>query len=116
MLLKFLRNHWDRASAVAAFIAGGVALLLGWLGISDTVYPAEQLPYVISGGCVGLFVLGLGVTQWLSSDLRDEWRQLQDIKELLRSDASTDHAPITEDGRPVKEMIATPPQRWARTS
>jgi hypothetical protein len=30
----------------------------------------------------GLFALALGATLWLSADLRDEWRKLDDIYQL----------------------------------
>jgi hypothetical protein len=60
-----------------------VALIVGWLGISGTAYPAEQNPYIISGGLVGVFLLGLGAMLWLSADLRDEWRKLDAIDRHL---------------------------------
>ena len=80
--VTWLRVQWDRAFAVAAFVGGLVALLLGWLGISDALYVVEQLPYLISGGLVGLFLLGLGAVLWISADLRDEWRELRGLREL----------------------------------
>jgi hypothetical protein len=48
--------------------------------VSDTAFPAEQIPYVVSGGLVGVFLLGLGAVLWLSADLRDEWRKLDAIE------------------------------------
>lgn len=80
--LTWLRVQWDRAAAGAAFVAGLVALGLGWLGISDSLYVVEQLPYLISGGLLGLFLLGLGAVLWISADLRDEWRELRGLREL----------------------------------
>ena len=81
-ILTWLRVQWDRAAAGAAFLAGLVALGLGWLGISDSLYVVEQLPYLISGGLVGLFLLGFGAVMWISADLRDEWRELRGLREL----------------------------------
>jgi hypothetical protein len=87
-LLNYVRNQWDRVAAWVFVIAGALALLTGWLGISRTAYPAEQNPYIISGGLVGIFLLGLGGVLWLSADLRDEWRKLDGIERQLRdSDA-----------------------------
>ncbi|WP_019873774.1 hypothetical protein [Sporichthya polymorpha] len=80
--LSWLRVQWDRAAAGSAFVAGLVALVLGWMGISDALYVVEQLPYLISGGLVGLFLLGLGAVLWISADLRDEWRELRALREL----------------------------------
>ena len=81
--MRWLRNQWDRSAAVVALAAGAVALLVGWIGSSDTVYPAQQIPFLISGGLVGVVLVGIGATMWLSADLRDEWRKLDEIHEIL---------------------------------
>lgn len=80
---QWLRLGWDRAGAWACVVLGAVALVIGWIGVSDKLYTAEQVPYVISAGFGGLFLLGLGGILWLSADLRDEWTQLDKIEELL---------------------------------
>lgn len=82
-LRRWLTTQWDRATAVAAVAVGGVALALGWYGMSDKAFPAAQLPYLVSGGMVGLFALGIGATLWLSADLRDEWRKLDGIEQRM---------------------------------
>lgn len=84
---QWLRLGWDRAGAWACVVLGAVALVLGWIGVSDKLYTAEQVPYVISAGFGGLFLLGLGGILWLSADLRDEWTQLDKIEELLATQA-----------------------------
>ena len=78
--LSWIRAQYDRVGAVVAVVAGAVALLLGWLGASNTPYPPEQIPYLISGAALGIFLLGLGATLWLSADLRDEWRKLDRLE------------------------------------
>ena len=82
-LVKYARNQWDRIGAWLCVIGGAVALLVGYLGVSDTLNTGEQLPYVVSGGMVGLFLLGLGALLWLSADLRDEWRKLDELDQRL---------------------------------
>jgi hypothetical protein len=84
---QWLRLGWDRAGAWACVVLGAVALIVGWIGVSDKLYTAEQVPYVISAGFGGLFLLGLGGILWLSADLRDEWTQLDKIEELLAAQA-----------------------------
>ena len=88
--LSWVRDQWDRVSAVVLVAVGALALLLGWLGISDALLPAEQLPYLLSGGLVGVFLLGLGATLWLSADLRDEWRKLDRLEEIVLGQAEAD--------------------------
>ncbi|MGH9036537.1 MAG: hypothetical protein ACRD0O_12310 [Acidimicrobiia bacterium] len=75
-LATWLKVQWDRALAVVAAAAGLVALFVGWTRASGTVETAHHVPYLISGGLLGIFLLGVGVTLWLSADLRDEWRAL----------------------------------------
>jgi hypothetical protein len=82
-LVNYLRNQWDRVGAWLCVIGGAVALLVGYLGVSGTLDTGEQLPYVVSGGMVGLFLLGLGAFLWVSADLRDEWRKLDAIDRHL---------------------------------
>ena len=84
----WVRQQWDRFAGWVSIAVGAIAMLLGWLGVTDTAYPAEQLPYILSGGVFGLFLLGLGGVLLLSADLRDEWRKLDDIEEAIRSSSS----------------------------
>ena len=82
-LKNYLRCQWDRAGAVACLAVGVVALIVGYVGVSGTRDTADQIPYVVSGGMVGLFLLGAGVMLWLSADMRDEWRKLDAIDQHL---------------------------------
>jgi hypothetical protein len=82
-VLKILRFQWDRVSAWAAIAAGALTLVLGWVGASREVLPAAQIPYIISGGLGGVFLLGLGAVLLFSADLRDEWRQLREMNVRL---------------------------------
>lgn len=81
-LMTWVRNQWDRVGAWVLVALGGVALVLGWVGVTGTPYTFEQIPYVISGGLGGLFLLGVGAMLWISADLRDEWRKLDRLLEL----------------------------------
>ena len=88
-LMNFLRSQWDRAGAWFAIALGALALIIGWLGVSGTGFVFEQLPYVVSGGIGGLFLLGLGGSLLLSADLRDEWRKLDAIERHLAAHRSS---------------------------
>ena len=78
-LFLWMTTQWDRAIAVGLTLLGLIAAFLGWRGASDALLPSEQIPYLASGGILGLFALGAGATLWLSADMRDEWRKLDDI-------------------------------------
>lgn len=100
---KWLRVAWDRAAALAVIAIGAVVLVVGWIGVSGEAYPAKQLPFIISGGIGGVFLLGVGALFWLSSDLRDEWTKLDRIEEALVRLADT---PLVE--RDVLTAAAAP--------
>lgn len=81
--MTFLRTQWDRVGAWVCIAGGAIVLLLGWWGISGTTNVGRQLPYIISGGLFGVFLLGVGGLLWVSADLRDEWRELWAIRDAL---------------------------------
>jgi hypothetical protein len=67
-----------------------VAVILGWIGVSGGDLPSKQLPYLVSGGIGGLYILGVAAVLWLSGDLRDEWSRLGEIKTMLSGLTATD--------------------------
>jgi hypothetical protein len=44
----------------------------------------------------GLFLLGVGATVWISADLRDEWRKLDELADLLSDRAEPEPAVASE--------------------
>jgi hypothetical protein len=97
-VMKWIRNQWDRVTAVGLMAAAALAMLAGWFGVSRSAYPAESMPYIVSGGFFGLLLIGIGAVLWLSADLRDEWRKLDGIEQAWR-DATI--------GRPAETPAAT---------
>lgn len=87
-ILKVLRVQWDRGLAVGAALGGLIVLLCGYIGISGTPHVAYQLPYLISCGAFGIFLLGIAAVSWISADLRDEWYELQTMRGLLEEDVA----------------------------
>jgi hypothetical protein len=84
--LRFARLQWDRVGAVLALVVGFVVLLLGYAGTSDTEFVAEQVPYLISGGLMGLFFVAIAAVLWISADQRDEWRELRNLADAVRQE------------------------------
>ena len=98
-----LRLGWDRLSAAILIAVGAVAVVLGWIGVSGADLPSKQLPYLVSGGIGGLYILGVAAVLWLSGDLRDEWSRLGEIKTVLGALAETDL--VDEGGLGVVEPL-----------
>jgi len=83
--------------AGAAMVVVGVpVIVLGWYGASRTPYVFEQVPYLISGGLLGLALALLGgffyFAYWLTRQIQETRRQteqtgkaLTEIRDLLAS-------------------------------
>ena len=109
-LKTWLRAQWDRVLGAGAVLTGLVAILLGYRGVSRTPFPAEQIPYVISGAVIGIALIGIGLTSWLSADLRDEWRKLDRLERRLDGSETPLAEPAAE---PTAERPGTPPAEGA---
>lgn len=83
----WLRAEWDRVLGFACIGAGGLLVLVGYLGASDSIHTPEALSYLISGGIGGLFLLGAGAMLLVSADLHDEWRKLDRLEDAFRTGA-----------------------------
>ncbi len=95
--------------ALVAGVVGAVALLIGYFGVSDTLDPAKQLPYLISGGIGGLFLLGLAAALLFSADLG---ATRADIAQLRDSVADLSDQ-IAELQASLDEPVAAPAPRRA---
>lgn len=113
-LLTWVRTQWDRAAALGVLTAGLFALLLGWLGVSNNGNVAKALPYVVSGGLLGIFLMGVAATLWLSADLRDEWRELHGIRLALRE--QLDRSVMPANGRTASDAVVSSPAELLPTS
>ena len=83
--MGYLKAHSDKIAAWLAIAAGVIALAVGWRGVWHTLVTARQIPYVVSGGIAGVFLLGLGAVLWVSSDLRQERDRLDAAAQHLQT-------------------------------
>jgi hypothetical protein len=58
--------------AIALVVLGMIGVLVAWFGISGTLDPGEQMPYLASGGIGGAALIAIGVTVYIS------WEHVQD--------------------------------------
>jgi hypothetical protein len=77
--------------AGVAVVAGAAAITIGYLGIRNESNVALQMPYVLSGGITGVFLLGLGATLAFATwflDLTRSQREVVNSIEELRVDTA----------------------------
>ena len=97
-LVRLIRLQWDRSLAIVLAVSAGVMLFVGWLRVSDGIVVTQQLPYVVSAGLGGIFLLGIAATLWLSADFRDEWRALENLAERGRPSVGDGDTTLVEAG------------------
>lgn len=56
-------------AGLALPVIGLVVIGIGWWGASGTAYPAEQLPYVVSGGLGGIALVVIGAAVFVRYSL-----------------------------------------------
>jgi hypothetical protein len=56
-------------AGLALPVIGLVVIGIGWWGVSGTAYPAEQLPYLVSGGIVGMSLVVIGAAVFVRYSL-----------------------------------------------
>jgi hypothetical protein len=95
-IVRYLRLQWDRAGAVIALVLAVVVLGAGYVGTARTEYIAGQIPYLISGGLVGMMLVTVAAVLWISADLRDEWRVMHRQNEALRQEQLDRRVALTE--------------------
>lgn len=80
--LAFPRRR--RLGIAGAFaLAGLLAIVLGWIGVSGTRDIADQLAYIASGGVLGLFFLGVGAAILVSDFVMEFERGLAALDRKL---------------------------------
>jgi hypothetical protein len=86
----------DRAQLIvggALAVLGLVAILIGWMGASKSGFEFEQIPYLISGGLLGLALCFLGgfvyFAYWVTRLVRESRAQSDRAAELLDRIAET---------------------------
>ena len=73
--------RWVMIPASVAVIAGFNFMIFGWIGASRTYRQIEQIPYLISGGLIGLALVFLGGLMLASVFWVVVMRKLQDESE-----------------------------------
>jgi hypothetical protein len=91
-------------------LLGLAAILLGWVGASRSILMEEQVPYLISGGLLGLALAFIGATtllaQWVLVLVRE-----QRSREVARR---RDHEQLLERIDALTSALSSPPRRSSR--
>jgi hypothetical protein len=106
-------KKWASSSPVSAgvglVVAGFIALFLAWNGAAGKDYVEGQLPYMISGGLVGIALVGAGLTVVNVQARRADQVELLNKLEVLLELRADEQAP-TAPAR-GRQLSAAKPRR-----
>ncbi|MGH2783861.1 MAG: hypothetical protein ACRDJ1_01225 [Actinomycetota bacterium] len=81
-------ERWLMIIGGGGVVVGLLAIILGWVGASRTPYVFEQLPYMISGGLLGLAFAVVGglfyFGYWVTQQIQETRRQADETGDALR--------------------------------
>ncbi len=102
-----------QAIAIALIVLGMIGVVVAWFGISGTLDPGEQMPYLASGGIGGAALIAVGVMMYVS------WEHVQDravlgvllqrleAVEAALGDIVIDHEPDSRATSPRRSSAGT---------
>jgi len=77
---------WRRARPWVGWgfaLLGGLALFLGWYGVSGEALTAKQLPYLVSGGLTGIGLLVLAAVFLATDDIHRQLARVDDLERKI---------------------------------
>jgi hypothetical protein len=77
-----------RLLGIVFWMAGGVVITFGWMGMAELAYVDGQMPYLVSGGAAGLALILVGSTLVVTAAVTDAAeRTARRTAELLKQAA-----------------------------
>jgi hypothetical protein len=90
---------WRQAAGGALVVLGMLGIIIAWFGVSGTLDPGEQMPYISSGGFGGAALIAVGVTMLISFEhtrdrdaLAEVLEELDELRQRLDSQGSAGRA------------------------
>lgn len=107
---------WRQAAGAVALIAGVIAVFVAWFGVSGTLDPGKQMPYLVSGGLGGAALIAVGMTLFLSLEHAQDRAALGEVLDRLEAlERRIDGGPISRQPQESTNGTRGPRAASART-
>jgi hypothetical protein len=80
-----MKKDWRELPAVGSVVLGGIAIVAGWIGVSQNNDVYEQLPYFFSGGIGGLACLLAALGFSIAHNRTKDRARIDELNEHLRA-------------------------------
>jgi uncharacterized membrane protein len=97
--------RWMLVPGSVAVLLGFVVMTLGWVGASHTARQIEQIPYLISGGLIGLALVVLGgilLAATFSAAVLRKVQEEADTRAAAHTTDLADRIAALEQGTPTR--------------
>lgn len=109
---------WRQALGIGLIALGTISVVVAWWGVSGTLDPGKQMPYISSGGFGGAILIAIGVTLLSSFEHARDRAALEVV--LDRLDAIDERLSTMESARISQEetidLSEDAPKRNVRAS
>jgi multisubunit Na+/H+ antiporter MnhG subunit len=80
-----MKRDWRELAAAAFVVLGGIVMVVGWVGVSQSNEVYEQLPYLFSGGLGGLACILIGLGLYVARNHARHQARIDALNEHLRA-------------------------------
>jgi hypothetical protein len=112
----FVATFWPFVLGTLLIAGGLVAIVIGWIGASGTVYVGLQIPYLLSGGLLGLALVVLGSALMIVHVLARQARLTRRLLAYVEFGVGLGQARETDDGSspagPGTVLVVEGGARW----
>jgi hypothetical protein len=82
---QLMKKDWRELAVAGLAVLGGIALIAGWVGVSQNNEPYEQLTYLFTGGVGGLACLLAALGLHLDRGRAADRARIDELNDHLRS-------------------------------
>lgn len=80
-----MKKDWRELGAIAFVVLGGILMVVGWVGVSQSSEVIDQQPYLFSGGLGGMACVLVGLGLYVARNHARDQARIDELTEHLRA-------------------------------